>query len=78
MKESEKDSLVRSVYNIIEKNRKGKVTAKHLEKEVGSTHKVRYALTRLMKEGKVKRTRAFRIDGIGYFYEDCNNMENTH
>jgi hypothetical protein len=31
-----------------------------------------------MKEGKVKRTRAFRIDGIGYFYEDCNNMENTH
>ena len=71
------DRLVRSVYSII-RNHKGKVTAKHLEKEVGSTHKVRYALTRLMKEGKVKRTRAFRIDGIGYFYEDCNNMENTH
>jgi hypothetical protein len=49
MKESEKDSLVRSVYNIIEKNRKGKVTAKHLEKEVGSIYKVRYALTRLVR-----------------------------
>ena len=47
-------------------------------KEVGSKHKVRYALTRLMKEGKVKRVRAFGIDGIGYFYEDCNNMKNTH
>jgi hypothetical protein len=35
MKNTEKDSLVSSVYNIIE-NRKGKVTAKHLEKEVGS------------------------------------------
>jgi len=31
-----------------------------------------------MKEGKVKRVRAFGIDGIGYFYEDCNNMKNTH
>jgi hypothetical protein len=46
MKESENDTLVRSVYNIIE-NRKGKVTAKHLEKEVGSIYKVCYALTRL-------------------------------
>jgi hypothetical protein len=35
------------------------------EKEVGSTHKVRYALTRLM-EGK---------DGIGYFYQDCSKMK---
>jgi len=47
-------------------------------KEVGSKHKVRYALTRLMKEGKVKRVIAFRIDGIGYLYEDYNNMKNTH
>ena len=72
MKNPEKeDSLVRSVYSII-RNHKGKVTAKHLEKEVGSKHKVRYALTHLMKEGKVKRVRAFGIDGIGYFYEDCH------
>ena len=71
MRNSEKDSLVGSVYNII-KNRKARVTAKHLEKEVGSKHKVRYALTHLMKEGKVKRVRAFGIDGIAYFYEDCH------
>lgn len=30
------------------------------------------ALTHLMKEGRVKRVRAFGIDGIGYFYEDCH------
>ena len=71
MKNSERDSLVSSVYNII-KNRKGKVTSKNLKKEVGSKHKVRYALTHLMKEGKVKRVRAFGIDGIAYFYEDCH------
>jgi hypothetical protein len=72
MKNSEKDSLVGSVYNII-KNCKARVTAKHLEKEVGSMYKVRYALTRLIREQKVKRIRAFGINGVGYFYhEDCN------
>ena len=66
MKNTEKDSLVSSVYNIIE-NRKGKVTAKHLEKEV------RYALTRLVRERKIKRTRAFGINRIDYFYVVYNN-----
>ena len=75
MKESEKDSLVRSVYNIIEKNRKGKVTAKHLEKEVGSIYKVRYALTRLVRERKIERTRAFGINRIDYFYVVYNNKK---
>ena len=51
MKNSEKDSLVGSVYNII-KNRKARVTAKHLEKGVGSMYKVHYALTRLIREQK--------------------------
>jgi hypothetical protein len=74
MNNSEKDNLVGSVYNII-KNRKARVTAKHIEKEIGSRYKVRYALTRLIREKKVKRTRAFGIDGIGYFYEDCNKMK---
>jgi hypothetical protein len=72
MKESEKDSLVRSVYNVIE-NRKGKVTAKHLEKEVGSIYKVRYALTHLVRERKIRRTRAFGINRIDYFYDVYNN-----
>jgi|tagenome__1003787_1003787.scaffolds.fasta_scaffold17698932_1 hypothetical protein len=72
MKNTEKDSLVSSVYNIIE-NRKGKVTAKHLEKEVGSIYKVRYALTRLVRERKIKRTRAFGINRIDYFYVVYNN-----
>jgi DNA-binding transcriptional regulator PaaX len=54
MKNPEKeDRLVRSVYSFI-RNHNGKVTAKHLKKEVGSMHKVRYALTRLMKEGKLR------------------------
>jgi hypothetical protein len=73
MKESEKDSLVRSVYNIIE-NRKGKVTAKHLEKEVGSIYNC-YALTCLVRERKIKRTRAFGINRIDYFYVVYNNKK---
>ncbi len=77
MRNSEKDSLVGSVYNII-KNRKARVTAKHLEKEVGSMYKVHYALTRLIREQKVKRIRAFGIDRVGFFYEDCNKMKNIY
>ena len=71
-KYSEKDnnnSLLESVYSII-KNRKYKVTTKYLEKEIGSKYKVHHAVTRLIKEGKIKRIRAFGRERIEYFYED--------
>ncbi len=64
-----KDESVRSVYSII-KSRSGKVTTKHLEKEIGSRYKVHYALRRLSREGKIKRIRGFGVDRIEYFYED--------
>jgi hypothetical protein len=70
-KYSEKDNngLVESVYSII-KNRKCKVNTKYLEKEIGSKYKVHQAVTRLIKEGKIKRIRAFGRERIEYFYED--------
>jgi transposase len=68
-KYSEKDSVVESVYSII-KNRNCKVTTKYLEKEIGSKYKVHYAVTRLIKEGKIKRIRALGRERIEYFYED--------
>jgi hypothetical protein len=67
-KYSEKDSVVESVYSII-KNRNCKVTTKYLEKEIGSKYKVHYAVTRLIKEGKIKRIRALGRERIEYFYE---------
>ena len=68
-KYSEKDSVVESVYSII-KNRNRKVTTKYLEKEIGSKYKVNQAVTRLIKEGKIKRIRALGRERIEYFYED--------
>jgi hypothetical protein len=63
------NSLVESVYSII-KNRKRKVTTKYLENEIGSKYKVRYSVTRLIKEGKIKRIRALGRERIEYFYKD--------
>ena len=71
-KYSQKDnnnSLVESVYSII-KNRKRKVTTKYLENEIGSKYKVRYSVTRLIKEGKIKRIRPLGRARIESFYED--------
>jgi Mn-dependent DtxR family transcriptional regulator len=64
-----KDRSVRSVYSII-KNHSGRITTKHLEKEIGSKHEVHYALRRLSREGKIKRIRGFGVDRVEYFYED--------
>jgi hypothetical protein len=70
-KYSEKDnSLVESVYSIIKNRKSKKVTTKYLEKEIGSKYKVHQAVTRLIKEGKIKRIRALGRDRIEYFYED--------
>jgi hypothetical protein len=71
-KYSEKDNngLVESVYSIIKNRKSKKVTTKYLEKEIGSKYKVHQAVTRLIKEGKIKRIRAFGRERIEYFYED--------
>jgi hypothetical protein len=58
---SEKDNnslVVESVYLIIKNRKSKKVTTKYLEKEIGSKYKVHYAVTRLIREGKIKRIRA--------------------
>ena len=68
-KDNNNNSLVESVYSII-KNRKRKVTTKYLENEIGSKYKVRYSVTRLIKEGKIKRIRALGRERIEYFYKD--------
>ena len=68
MKNSKED-LIESVYSIIEKSRNGRITAKQLEKEIGDTNKVHYALKYLQREHKVKKVRGLGIDRIYYFYQ---------
>ena len=72
LSENSKDIYVKSVYSVI-KSRSGKVTTKHLEKEIGNKSEVHYALRRLAREGKIKRTRGFGNDRIEYFYEDLDS-----
>ncbi|MGC2668810.1 MAG: hypothetical protein WA220_06470 [Candidatus Nitrosopolaris sp.] len=56
------------VYSIV-RNNSGKVTGKQLEREIGSRYEVRYAITRLTKEGKIKRIRGFGVDRVEFFYQ---------
>ena len=46
-----------------------KVTTKLLEKEIGSKYKARYAITHLIKEGKIKRIKTIGPNKIEYFYD---------
>jgi hypothetical protein len=48
----------------------GQLTAKLLEKEFGNKYVVHYAITRLTKEGKIKRVRGFGANRIEFFYLD--------
>lgn len=57
------------VYSII-RNNSGKVTGKQLEREIGNRYDVRYAITRLTKEGRIKRIRGFGVDRIEFYYLD--------
>jgi DNA-binding GntR family transcriptional regulator len=43
----------------------------HIEKEMEdiSRRKIRYAIRRLTKEGKIKRIRGFGLKGIEYYYK---------
>ena len=61
--------LIETVYSII-KNNSGKVTSKDLDQMIGSKQDVRFAITRLTVQGRIKRIRGFGKVGIEYFYKD--------
>lgn len=61
--------LIETVYAII-KSRSGKVTSKDLDTLVGNKQDVRFAITRLTVQGRIKRIRGFGKVGIEYFYKD--------
>ena len=75
-----KQNVVELVYSIIN-NHGGKATRKYIEEEIhpsnnnnnshhNSNNKyiVRYAILRLLREGKIKRVRGFGPKGIEYHY----------
>jgi hypothetical protein len=62
-----KYGCIELVYSIVRNS--GKVTGKQLEREIGSRYEVRYAITRLTKEGRIKRIRGFGVDRVEFFYQ---------
>jgi DNA-binding transcriptional regulator PaaX len=63
--------LIETVYSII-KNRSGEVTSKDLDQIIGNKQDVRFAITRLTVQGRIKRVRGFGKVGIEYFYKDIS------
>ena len=61
--------LIETVYAVI-KSKSGKVTSKDLDNLVGNKQDVRFAITRLTVQGRIKRVRGFGKVGIEYFYKD--------
>jgi len=61
--------LIETVYDVI-KNRSGNVTSRDLDQLIGNKQDVRFAITRLTVQGRIKRIRGFGKIGIEYFYKD--------
>jgi DNA-binding transcriptional regulator PaaX len=61
--------LIETVYSII-RNRSGRVTSKDLDHLIRNKQDVRFAITRLTVQGRIKRIRGFGKVGIEYFYKD--------
>jgi hypothetical protein len=61
--------LIETVYATI-KSRSGRVTSKDLDHLIGNKQDVRFAITRLTVQGRIKRVRGFGKIGIEYFYKD--------
>ena len=61
--------LIETVYSII-RGKSGKVTSKDLDQMIGNKQDVRFAITRLTVQGRIKRMRGFGKVGIEYFYKD--------
>jgi hypothetical protein len=77
-----KQNVVESVYSIIS-NHNGRATRRYIEEEIHSSNNnndsnhnnsnnnkyiVRYAVLRLLREGRIKRVRGFGPKGIEYYY----------
>jgi hypothetical protein len=65
---SSKQKVMESVYSII-KTRSGKITAKDIEKDLGSKYEAHYAILHLTKQGKIKRVKGFGLNRIAFYYE---------
>lgn len=65
---SSKQKVMESVYSII-KTRSGKITAKDIEKDLGSKYEAHYAILHLTKQGKIKRVKGFGLSRIEFYYE---------
>lgn len=61
--------LIETVYSTI-RSKSGKVTSKDLDQLIGNKQDVRFAITRLTVQGRIKRIRGFGKVGIEYFYKD--------
>jgi len=61
--------LIETVYAVI-RGKSGKVTSKDLDQLIGNRQDVRFAITRLTVQGRIKRMRGFGKVGIEYFYKD--------
>ena len=61
--------LIETVYAAI-RSKSGKVTSKDLDHLIGNKQDVRFAITRLTVQGRIKRIRGFGKVGIEYFYKD--------
>jgi len=61
--------LIETVYAVI-RGKSGKVTSKDLDQLIGNRQDVRFAITRLTVQGRIKRMRGFGKEGIEYFYKD--------
>ena len=66
---SSKYNTVELVYSMIQKH-SGELTSKLLEKEIGNKYVGHYAITRLTKDGRIKRVRGFGPNRIEFFYLD--------
>jgi DNA-binding transcriptional regulator PaaX len=64
--------LIEEVYSII-KQKSGRVTSGDLDKIIGNKQEVRFAITRLTVQGRIKRVRGFGTTGIEYYYRDISS-----
>jgi hypothetical protein len=65
--------LIETVYSIV-RSRSGKITSKDLDQIIGNKQDVRFAITRLTVQGRIKRVRGFGKIGIEYFYKDLAGL----
>ena len=61
--------LIETVYAAI-RSKSGRVTSKDLDHLIGNKQDVRFAITRLTVQGRIRRVRGFGKVGIEYFYKD--------